>query len=659
MPMVSQPDTLPEAAVTTAVTLLRAGQWDEGFAAAAVEAAAGQVPGGELKLLLAIAKVRSGVAPVEVITADLVCGGNRRDLRRLLISPLIQQRALNDAVAVLGTVIAAAPPALDEVRQRSGLLARLQRWDEAIVDADACGLADPLDPDAQAKRLQYRLQGGRVAEAAVIAKGLEELPTDDRALTFMLLALIRGKDFASAAELVDRIDAGEVDDAGLAANMVHALACVGRFDEAIELGDRFIDWTVDGPLLRTHLGQAWMDGPHGAERFAKAIEHFEAGVAHAPDDLRLISSLGDLLLRTGKTERAIPYLKQAVEQQPKLAQIRALYARALKQTGRHAEAADEFATMIADAPDQGGRWQRYAAGALAQAGRKEEAADMFDAWVSTRREGLPDSFGPGLEALWDKIDKVKIPKARFDWAWSLRAPDAPETDRADWERRARWGHLADHYLLDWLECRDEQVEEAMYHFADELDVLERFCEEARARAPGKGVVFASGHVGAMYFGPLALELVGERSRWLASTPSVARTSYAQSLISTSDQTDTQVVRAFMQALKRDNIVVIVVDGAINLAAPRIEFAGQEITFSDFAARTAQRMGSPSAFVAPVWREDNHLGFMLEHLPMPEEDEGADEYALRWQEAYLGHLRKFLSGRPENLRLSGGIWRHIR
>ena len=136
----------------------------------------------------------------------------------------------------------------------------------------------------------------------------------------------------------------------------------------------------------------------------------------------------------------------------------------------------------------------------------------------------------------------------------------------------------------------------MYNFADELDFLEQFNAEARERAPGKGVVYASAHIGAMYFGPLALELIGERSRWVASTPSVARTSYSETLISTSDQTETQVVRAFMQALKQDCIVVIVADGAINLAAPRVEFEGQDVTYSQFAARTAYRMGSPSAFV---------------------------------------------------------------
>jgi len=370
------------------------------------------------------------------------------------------------------------------------------------------------------------------------------------------------------------------------------------------------------------------------------------------------AGLGDLLLRAGRIDAALPYLAKTCELQPKLAQVRALYARALKQAGRYQEAADSFRMLLTLVPGDGGRWQRFAAGALAQAGHREEAAELFDAYVSKRRDALPPTFDEGLTALWDRLDETNIPEGRLDWAWTLRDP-ASTLDRAEWERRAKWGHLADHYLLDWLECRDEQVHEAMAHFADELDYLEEFTAGMRALAPGKGVVYASAHIGAMYFGPLSLELIGERSRWLASTPSVARTSYADSLISTSDQTDTQVARAFMRALQQDNIVVVVVDGAINLAAPRIEFEGREVTYSQFAARTAHRMGSSSAFVAPIWRPDNKLGFVLKAMPMPEPDESANDYAARWQEAYFGHLRAFLAGEPQNLRLSGGIWRLIR
>jgi lauroyl/myristoyl acyltransferase len=162
----------------------------------------------------------------------------------------------------------------------------------------------------------------------------------------------------------------------------------------------------------------------------------------------------------------------------------------------------------------------------------------------------------------------------------------------------------------------------------------------------------------MYAGPLALELMGLKSRWLASTPSVARTAYANSLISTSDQDDMQVARAFMLSLRKGYSVVVAVDGAINLAAPRIPFEGQEMTYSSFAARTAHRVGVPSAFCAPRW-EDGRIGFVIEAMPDPLPDEDADSYADRWRAAFLGSLRRYLGGAPENLRLSGGLWRHIR
>jgi predicted Zn-dependent protease len=647
-----------KTAFQDAADLIRAGEWVSGLESADAAAAQEEEPDGEVRLLVGIALVRSGAWEISSITPDLVRHGDQNDVRRLLLSSLIQKNALDDATQLLGTMIEAYPPALRDRTQRASLYARLGRWDEAIAEIDLVASSDPEDTAAQAIRLQYRIQGGKVKEAAELARSIGQLPSDDRTMNFMLLALIREGDRAEAAAFVDRIPQLAVDDPLLAGNMLQALVRAGRLQDAIDLGQWFLGAALDGPLLRSYLAQAWYRGGPPGDRFSRAIEHLQAGVAQAPDDLRMVSLLGQLLLRTGKTAAAIPHLRKSVELQPEMTQIRALYARALKEDGQLSEAAEQFSTLVEKSPDRGGRWQRYAAGALSQAGRREEAADLFDAWVAARAEKLPDSFGDGLDALWTQVDEVSIPQARLDWAWSLRAPDST-LDRAEWERRAKWGYLADHYLLDWLECRDAQVEQAMQQFADELDVVEDFIAEARARAPGKGCVFASAHVGAMYFGPLALELLGVRSRWLASTPSVARTSYARSLISTSDQTQAQVARGFMDALKQDYTVVVVVDGAINLAAPRIDFERQEITFSEFAARTAHRIGSSSAFVAPIWRDNHHLGFVLEHLPLAEEGESADDYAARWRTAYLGHLRTFLAGRPENLRLSGGIWRHIR
>jgi tetratricopeptide (TPR) repeat protein len=646
------------ANLQAAAQLVRAGQWDKAIATAEAAQANGEKPDGDVALLLAVARVRSRKAKVaEAITPELIVHGNPNDVRRLLVSPLAQEGAPEDAVFVLGLLIEAFPPAAQDRRQRAFLNARMGRWAEAVQDVDDIVAADPSDVAAQTSRIRYRMRAGRTAEARDLVRQMEKLPSDQRTLTLMILALAREGDLEEAVELISRIDPDILDDSGLAGVILETLLRAGRSQQVVELGEAFIERAVDGPLVRSKLALAWYEAGDIGKRLPKAIAHLEIGLRQAPDDLRMMSLLGQLLLRSGKTAKAIPYLQKSVELEPDMPQARALYARALKEDGQLEAAAEQFTILVDKAPGAGA-WHRYAAGALAQAGKRDEAADLFDSWVQARAAKLPDNFAEGLEALWDKVDEVKIPQPRLDWAWSLRSPD-DAMDRAEWDRRAKWGYLADHYLLDWLECRDQQAEEAMHKFAEELDWVEGFIAETRAKAPGKGTVFASAHVGAMYFGPLALELLGVRSRWLASTPSVARTAYAQSLISTSDQTQAQVARGFQLALKDDNAVIVVVDGAINLAAPRIEFAGQDITYSDFASRVAYRMGSSSAFVAPMWLENGHLSFVLEHLPMPDEGESDNDYAIRWRDAYLGHLRKFLAGRPENLRLSGGIWRHIR
>lgn len=645
-----------------AAALIRESEWAEGLAAIGTAMASGAELDAVVKLLQAIAQLHTGAGEAGAITAQMLRDADgRRDLRRLAISPLLRAGMHEDAALLLGRLVEAGLAEADDHTQRGGVYARLRRWDEAIADADrAEELAGASGgATAMASRIQYRLQAGRIPEALALVRSLDQAPSGEERLTAIMLAvLLRAGEIEDAAALAAKVDAESVEGAGLAGYVVQALARAGRHQEAISAGELLLDLGLDNAMLRSHLGQAWLADGALAERADKAAAHFRAGLGFAPNDIPMNAALGDLLLRAGKFEAALPYLAKTCELQPKLAQVRALYARALKQAGRLEEAAESFRMLLTLVPGDGGRWQRFAAGALAQAGHRDEAAEMFDAYVAKRREALPATFDEGLTALWDRLDEANIPQGRLDWAWSMRSPDST-LDRAEWERRAKWGHLADHYLLDWLECRDDQVHEAMLHFADELDYLEEFNAKIRAMAPGKGAIYASAHIGAMYFGPLSLELVGERSRWLASTPSVARTSYAESLISTSDQTDTQVARAFMRALGQDNIVVVVVDGAINLAAPRIPFEGREVTYSQFASRMAWRTGAPSAFVAPVWRPDNKLGFVLEALPMPEEGEGANEYANRWQAAYFGHLRQFLSGEPQNLRLSGGIWRLIR
>ncbi|BAN24846.1 tetratricopeptide repeat protein [Caballeronia insecticola] len=632
--------------------------WATGLAAFSAAAAAGAKPDAAALVYRAIALIRSHDDPSQAIAqldAALVREANvRDDLRRLLVSPLVREGALSAAADVLSVVVEAWPDGADDRRLLSSLLGRLKRWDEAIAHADAAARACPDDAPLQAARIQLRLQAGRADDAAHVARATLELArrSGKHAHTW-LIALMRGGDTALAAGFAGTLDADAASDERVAAAMVQALLNDERFDAAVHAGEAALASGQDGAALRSQLGQACLARGTPEDRHARAIEHFSRGLALAPDDIRLVSLLGETLLRAGRYAESIPHLQRACELAPALEQSRALLARALRYAGRHAQAADTLVTLVSQHPERG-RWQRLAAAALSQAGRHDEASALYAGYLRARSASLPASFDEAMAALDRKIDTLAIPRARLDWAWSLRR-DTGQLTRAQWERAARWGHLADHLLLEWLECRDDRIEEA-FNLLGSLDETERVLMPLMAN--GKGVVVATAHVGPMYAGLMVLELLGIPSRWLSTTPGVTSAKYASALISTADQSEAQVAREALRALQSGFAVCIAVEGALDPAAPRVPFAGQEITYSSFAARAAHRLGLPSVFYAPRWENGKIVG-TLELMPAVRPGEDVEVYAMRWQQAYLGHLRAHLAGAPENLRLSGGIWRHVR
>ncbi len=632
--------------------LLRDERWNELAGLYERELTAEDRAQREVRLPYAIALMRTQRVGQGLALLDegvLALPNARSDLRRFVVGPLSADDR-EGAVKVLDRLLEARPDGVEDRLTRASLHARLKEWDKCLADGEIIVRQRPDNP-TRAWFLQMLIQAKRTEQAGRYAEDLGmEAADHPRLATMALLALERSGRSGQAANLAMELSTRQVTDEATAATIVRSLHEAGRVDDAIDVGERLIGEGWDDPVLRSSIGQAYMLS-YRPDRYERAIEHLQAGLDLQPGDFRMNSAMGEALLRSRNYEGAIPYLERACELKPELAQARALYARALKQAGRYDDAAREFRQLLAMQPSSP-RWQRYAAGALSQAGRRQEAAELFNSFVVQRRAALPSRFGEGLRALWDKADRANIPAARLDWAWSLN--DTGANDRADWERRAKWGHLADHYLLDWLECRDDRVADAMKALSN-LDPAERALSSMDSRA---GMILASAHIGPMYAGPLALELMGIRSRWLASTPSVARTAYAGSLISTSDQDDMEVARKFTQALRQGNAVVIAVDGAINLAAPRIPFAGQEMTYSSFAARTAHKLGIPSAFVAPRW-EGERIGFVVERLPDAHPGEDVETYSERWRAAFLASLRHYLGGEPENLRLSGGLWRHIR
>jgi tetratricopeptide (TPR) repeat protein len=609
------------------------------------------------RLLDVIKKIRSTADPAGEMagldTALVQAADGRRDVRRLLVSPFVREGAFAPAIAALEVLVAAYPSRVEERRLLASLLGRTEQWERAIAEADA---AADIEPDAaalHAARIQLRLQAGRVADAAAVARATAgTVANEPGEAHFWMLAFMRNGDMAEAARMAAVLDPAKLPNERVAAMAVRALFEDGRAEAAIGFGDAVLRAGHDCVALRTHLGLSHLRRGTEEDRKVHALAHFEAALGVSPSDVRVLSLYGETLLRAGRYRDALAPLKQAIDLAPELEQTRVLYARALRYSMQYADAAEQLMKVLDKSPDKL-LWQRSAIAALSQAGRKQEAETLFQQYLSKRNMQLPDTFQDALANLDERLDTAPIPRARLDWAWSLRRDTG--IDRAQWERAARWGHLVDHLLFDWIECREDRAEEAMQLLGD-LDSGERFF--APLLASGRGVVVATAHVGPMYAGLMALELVGIPSRWLATAPSIAQTSYAAALISTADQTEAQVAKACLRALGSGYVLCLAIDGAANPAAPRTTFEGQEVTYSSFASHMAHRLGVPSVFYAPRW-ENGRVAFTLEMLPEVAPGEDADAYSQRWQRAYFERLREHLAGPPENLRLSGGIWRHVK
>lgn len=575
-----------------------------------------------------------------------------RDVRRLLVSPFVREGRFEPAIAALGVLIAVHPSRVEDRRLLASLFGRMGQWDRAIAEADAAAGIEPGNAGLHAVRIQLRGRAGRAAEAADVARATLSLARSEPGEAHAwMTAFARNGDVAEAAGIAASLDPDSLPNERVATMAVRALMEDGRTVAAIQLGEAALRAGHDCAALRSSLGLAHLRRGTEDDRKVHAAAHFEAGLRMAPADVRLLTLHGETLLRAGRYPEAVAPLARALELAPELEQTRALYARALRYTQQYGAAADQLMGLVEKSPDKL-LWQRAAIGALSQAGRQEEAEALFSRYIATRRAQLPDTFQAAMARLEETLDTAPIPQARLDWAWSLRGDTS--IDRASWERRARWGHRVDHLLLDWLECREDRVEEAM-QLLGELDTGERFF--APLLAAGRGVVVATAHVGPMYAGLMALELVGIPSRWLATAPSIAQSGYSAALISTADQTEAQVAKACMRAINAGYVLCLAIDGAANPAAPRTTFEGQEVTYSGFAAHLAHRLGVPSVFYAPRW-ESGRVTYTLEMLPAAEPGEDAQAYAQRWQKAYFERLREHLAGAPENLRLSGGIWRHV-
>lgn len=132
----------------------------------------------------------------------------------------------------------------------------------------------------------------------------------------------------------------------------------GRFTDAASALEKAVALEPDRPELWTNLGhvRSSLEDVEGAEVcFRKAL-------SLAPDLKPALSGLGVLLIKAGRPQETLDFLRRFLDETPPSARVTIAYARALTAQGRHAEAAallQKVSTAIPGNPDLEAELARY------------------------------------------------------------------------------------------------------------------------------------------------------------------------------------------------------------------------------------------------------------------------------------------------------------
>jgi tetratricopeptide (TPR) repeat protein len=574
-------------------------------------------------------------------------------LRRMIIAPLINSKNFIWSEKLLQLIIKKHPDSTLDLRTLSSVLIRQSKRSEGCIYLEQILAIEKENYRVAAQLIQIKLQDNQLEDAVKLAKRYAHAyALDERLLKIAFQTLAKAREFQFCInKMLDMDFSKQSLDIGMLSAQIAYDGKNYRLVEQII----FQLQTLGYNDARIGLILAKIQLASGAANADDVIDILIKANKLDPENIQINNLLGDLLLKAGNFKKALKYLEILKTSLPKNPHTRLMHAKALKFIGDYEQAANEMLEVVKLLPHSP-KLKRYAASALAQANRHEEAKIIFNEGLILRNKELPHTFAYGLSQLGHKLETINFPPARFEWLWNIVKNNNPleEIKRPTYEKLAKWVYLLDLFLVDWLECRPDQADEAMVFFEDLSDIHAVLSDKLSL---GNGLILAGAHVGPLFSIPLALELLGLPHKWLASTPSISSMSYKNTLISTSENTETEVVRQIIKTLKKGSIAALAVDGAINPAAPKIDFENQRITYSDFAAKMSYRTKAPSFFIVSFW-ENNRFCLKLEQLPTPCSDEKLEDFCSRWTKDFLSALKCFLVLNPGNARLSGGIWREI-
>jgi Flp pilus assembly protein TadD len=156
--------------------------------------------------------------------------------------------------------------------------------------------------------------------------------------------------------------------------------------------------------------------------YANAAERYQAAIAKNPDDAESFSNLGQVLVREGKAEEALPYFDRAISLIPQRWAYRFNRARALGIVGRTADAVAGYRDAQQLFPDD------YATAfnlglALHKLGDEAAAVDAFQKAIQLDPNDA--SFRMALGTSLERLQRPRDAAAAYE-AYLRLAPSAPD-----------------------------------------------------------------------------------------------------------------------------------------------------------------------------------------------------------------------------------------
>ncbi|WP_179187109.1 hypothetical protein [Sphingomonas sp. TZW2008] len=253
------------------------------------------------------------------------------------------------------------------------------------------------------------------------------------------------------------------------------------------------------------------------------------------------------------------------------------------------------------------------------------------------------------------IEPVRLIDERLaDWLF-CRSGWAPD-DRDAWQRRQTWGLLADIYLRDLSGLANRARQRDRPRLAETIErgldtLIDRTPLDAvRAASHDRGVLLCGSHAGAFRIG---------RSTLRAAVPglfTIGAANEGEGRLTTADP-----VRALYQFTKHlrqsDAVGLIGADGGYGEAVGEITVHGLPLPIALGPPTIVRGARCPAFFFLARWSADR---IRLDFTPAPTVDPAmpAATWNAIWLDAYAQHLSAIVTGAPENLRGTSGIWGKI-